>query len=593
MTSTSTPTVRRFLQVSVEIPPSPLHAQPSFSSLSTSSKLKENALSASIPKRKAEDQTNIVPVKKARRLSDEDSSYVNCHQCGKKRDPSDAKSLKKPSATFKRCNVLFCRNCLLNRYNEDLDSIKLAPRSQQDTGHCGGENYTFKCFKCRDICNCSRCRKLKGLAPIGNQFLEERKKNIESQKVIAPASNPEVPVKRVPKPKPKVVSKVPWTPLSTSLSYADAEDRIFIREFVARFAPETGISKSHIEELGFIAGTGRCQRDEELVDWVSEAALKAILIWLLELLRDDSDDPLVQSAFKTTLSEVRSSSCNLNKMWTGLATLRDSERTLALTIPDPLPCPESAVIRSTRSTRDLSPGAIHIAQSAQLVPVVLSLVEAVLQADAVRQELDAGLQRYRECIREKQEGAKKENERWEGVKGVENAIQLPDFKAKRNNHKHILNSLDRVLKVVSYDSTVRSGPLGVDHEGRKYWAVSPGANDRQYAKAFLEWHATGGRKPKRGRGARNGKKGDPDYLPDWSSVVVVWGRKPPDAVTDRDAQEGWWVFSDPAEVLQLAAWLEDKIDQGDSRQKSLVSGLTEHAAILKWKEASDGENVQA
>ncbi len=250
----------------------------------------------------------------------------------------------------------------------------------------------------------------------------------------------EVLVKRVPKPKPKVISKIPWTPLNTSLSYADAEDRIFIREFVARFAPEMRFSKSHIEELGYIAGTGRCHRDEELVDWVSEAALKAILVWLLEILRDDSDDHLVQTvsfgaltspssddqlqAFTTALSEVRSSSGNLNRMWTGLATLRNSERTLALTIPDPLPCPESAVIRSTRSTRDLPPSATHIAQSAQLVPVVLSLVEAVLKADVVRQELDEGLRRYRDCVREKQEGVKKENERWEGVKGVENAIQV-------------------------------------------------------------------------------------------------------------------------------------------------------------------------
>ncbi len=72
---------------------------------------------------------------------------------------------------------------------------------------------------------------------------------------------------------------------------------------------------------------------------------------------------------------------------------------------------------------------------------------------------------------------------------------------------------------------------------------------------------------------------------------MVWGRKPPDAASDRDAQDAWWVFSDSAEVQQLAAWLEDKIDEGDSQLKNLVSGLTEHAAVFKWKEGLDGENI--
>ncbi|KAF8919924.1 hypothetical protein CPB85DRAFT_1429403 [Mucidula mucida] len=94
MTSTYNPTLRRFLQVSVEIPPSPLHARPSSTSLPTTSRLKENALSASIPKRKAEDQTDKEPIKKARRLSDEESSYVYCHQCCKKRDPSGREKLE-------------------------------------------------------------------------------------------------------------------------------------------------------------------------------------------------------------------------------------------------------------------------------------------------------------------------------------------------------------------------------------------------------------------------------------------------------------------------------------------------------------------
>lgn len=59
----------------------------------------------------------------------------------------------KPLKTDKLCTLAFCKNCLKNRYGEDVDEvIKFA---------------NWICPKCRDICNCSFCMKRKGLQPTG------------------------------------------------------------------------------------------------------------------------------------------------------------------------------------------------------------------------------------------------------------------------------------------------------------------------------------------------------------------------------------------------------------------------------------------
>lgn len=90
-----------------------------------------------------------------------------------------------------------------------------------------------------------------------------------------------------PKP-PKPLPILKWTPIPTSLTQAQADDRIFIREFVLRFSDllEPTIAKTYLEELEFIGGRTRKQGDEE-VSWVSEACIKAMVIGLLGLLSKD------------------------------------------------------------------------------------------------------------------------------------------------------------------------------------------------------------------------------------------------------------------------------------------------------------------
>jgi Zinc-finger domain of monoamine-oxidase A repressor R1 len=86
----------------------------------------------------------------------------------------------------RRCRSKYCQSCLKKKYGEDLEGIKAKGRtpSKKSRPHVEGEAYIYQCVflkprhfsphtsnsrcpKCRDICSCSRCRKLKGLEPLG------------------------------------------------------------------------------------------------------------------------------------------------------------------------------------------------------------------------------------------------------------------------------------------------------------------------------------------------------------------------------------------------------------------------------------------
>jgi hypothetical protein len=79
--------------------------------------------------------------------------------------------------------------------------------------------------------------------------------------------------------------KVKWTAVPTFISRQDAEARIQVREFLLRFSNVVKISRAFLEELERIGGSDDSleQDEDNLVDWVSEACVKAIVIGLLEL----------------------------------------------------------------------------------------------------------------------------------------------------------------------------------------------------------------------------------------------------------------------------------------------------------------------
>ena len=115
-------------------------------------------------------------------------------------------------------------------------------------------------------------------------------------------------------------------------------------------------------------------------------------------------------------------------MWAALATLRDWQEnastssrspptSLPLSFPDPLPPPESVSIIRTRSGANQSnTGSIDVLRTAQLVPVISALVNAAVESEAVRQELEVGTQESKERVKEAREANRIENERFEREK---------------------------------------------------------------------------------------------------------------------------------------------------------------------------------
>ncbi|GAA6061359.1 hypothetical protein JCM10212_005813 [Sporobolomyces blumeae] len=103
------------------------------------------------------DQVNRRPVVKKAKVSDPAApKKVYCHQDHKPVDLPNMPVLrcamivpKRPGGTATRtCNTVYCKKCLENRYDEDVDSIV-----QQ------GKDSNWACPICRKICNCSSCRK--------------------------------------------------------------------------------------------------------------------------------------------------------------------------------------------------------------------------------------------------------------------------------------------------------------------------------------------------------------------------------------------------------------------------------------------------
>ncbi|KAK9077290.1 hypothetical protein SSX86_005627 [Deinandra increscens subsp. villosa] len=75
----------------------------------------------------------------------------SCHQCRQKTIGLRTKCCKCTSVQGQ-----FCGDCLFMRYGENVQEANANP--------------DWVCPVCRDICNCSRCRKIKGWEPTGNLY---------------------------------------------------------------------------------------------------------------------------------------------------------------------------------------------------------------------------------------------------------------------------------------------------------------------------------------------------------------------------------------------------------------------------------------
>ena len=244
---------------------------------------------------------------------------------------------------------------------------------------------------------------------------------------------PKRPINRQPKPLPKVT----WTPLPVPPSFTldRALPRIAIREFVVRFGKLLDMSRAHLEELEEIGGRRPHEVDDADSDseqdievelgWISETCLRAILLGLLNLVLSDSSDGGKQGKkpIQSAIEEIKASRANLGRIWAALASLRaEIENVDGRSIfPDPLSPPQHTKIHTTRSGA-LNTAGVNVTTTAQLVPIVLPLIEMVLETQAVHDELEEGIKEAKERIKEEKERAKVMREQWDMTKKNGNPV---------------------------------------------------------------------------------------------------------------------------------------------------------------------------
>ncbi|EKM74655.1 hypothetical protein AGABI1DRAFT_80849 [Agaricus bisporus var. burnettii JB137-S8] len=563
------------------------------------------------------------------------NGFIYCHQCSKKRDPKEKdpekdkpkeKSREKPPRQ-RRCVAKYCKFCLKNRYDVEFDDVVNAARNARfEPGHIDSAGYFYRCPKCSDTCNCPRCRKSKGLEPMGfpapKPSASKSKADRQSKKhANGDSASTAKGAKGPRKPKVKPLPIVEWTPVPVRLPLYEAEARFHIREFVLRFADlfEPSLPRTNLEELEEIGGGRHQGRDEhdDMVSWVSEFCVKSIIVGLLNLLAKELQGPL-SLAIKNAVKEIRNLGVNLNKIWPVLATLRDSppppdpllftsphstlpgsSSPFTFTFPDPLSPPSSLDIRTIRSTRTNATTdnyGIHIAYSAQMVPVVEALMEDVLMTTAVREELEEGVREgMKETIKEQKEAVKRETERWDVVrKSMETRVKLKaqilENRAKREYHKLKNVSLENSLKTLVPKYAARFTPLGMDSEDRVYWILSPGVSEREAAQDFIMSCSSDDKLIKSNRKKIVMKKArvlnmeERIEMRSWSWFLAVWGKRPEDAAVGSGGQEeeeeedkdreGWWGFYEPLEILKLSEWISMKAGLDDENKDSNISATT-------------------
>jgi hypothetical protein len=281
--------------------------------------------------------------------------------------------------------------------------------------------------------------KMTGILPgKGRQIPDAPRKRKEPKppKVSNPVSNvaaprPRPPVKRKPRPLPKVL----WTPVPVPPSFTldRALPRIGIREFVLRFGELLDMSRTNLEELEEIGGrrSPDLEDDDDIgveMGWVGETCLRAILLGLLSLLSDNQpevDGHQEKEVIQDAIQEIKASRANLSRIWGALASLRAEFAKMGNRhlFPDPLPPPQHTKIHTTRSGALIGAG-INITTTAQLVPVVLPLIEMVLETQAIHNAFEESVKEAKERAKEEKERVKTIREQWEETK-KKNPVRVP------------------------------------------------------------------------------------------------------------------------------------------------------------------------
>lgn len=133
-----------------------------------------------------------------------------------------------------------------------------------------------------------------------------------------------------------------------------------------------------------------------------------------------------------------------------------------------------------------------------------------------------------------------------------------------------MSALEQAQRVASHAYALRFAPLGTDHEGRIYFALTPSMAEREVATALLAGDMSKGGKAQ-GRAVISAN--ERSALRRWGWFISVWGKKPVDGVVpagedDDDVEdvERWWGIWQPNEIRRLADWIAIKNDIAEGKR---------------------------
>lgn len=161
-------------------------------------------------------------------------------------------------------------------------------------------------------------------------------------------------------------------------------------------------------------------------------------------------------------------------------------------------------------------------------------------------------------------------------------------KAARIEYKRSLSALEQAQRVMLHAYAPRFEPLGTDHEGRIYFALTPSVAEREAAAALLAGDTTKGGKA---QGRAIVSSDERSTLRRWGWFVAVWGEKPADGLVlprdeddedeDYEQVERWWGIWQPDEIRRLADWIAIKNGITEEKRPSTKGdSRDEHTALV-------------
>ena len=190
------------------------------------------------------------------------------------------------------------------------------------------------------------------------------------------------------------------------------------------------------------------------------------------------------------------------------------------------------------------------------------------------------------------------------------------------------------MKIIGLSFEPRFTALGTDNDGRVYYALSPGAAEREAAFEYVQVASNDNvlKLKKKGPVLSLDERNE---MRDWSWFIAVWGTRPPllsnvaktaspEKITVEEADDSedsdeedeenvprWWGFWDVEEIAKLAEWISVKFDLEEKSEglacsgsastpsiahrreprieqlKRLVGHLREYAVLLQWRASHD------